>query len=173
MQLTVFRIDKQTQTRSYKTLPSQVFECSLAHDVSLDIFAFDVMVWPESLILRIFLQLIIQCDRVLNLCDLLEVCCIRNLQASHPKCMPPLLEVTLKSAPSPIRIITTNFAFILDTEAVKLVKPKGNGFTIPTEGQVEWIVYRSIFVIHFCLHFFSGLTLLFLYISNSFCNGFA
>ena len=86
-------IAKQVQTSAeasdtvplHQTLPPQVLEGPLTHDVALDVLALDVLSWVEGLILSIAFQLLVECDSFLDFRNLLEVCSVWNLEAAHAK----------------------------------------------------------------------------------------
>merc|ERR1719510_1856244 len=125
---------------SHSTLTPQIFERPLTHDIALDVLALNVLVWPEGLLLSIPLELFIESDCILNLCDLLEVSCVWDLQASHAKGMSPFLEVAFECSAPPVRVVPTDFALVLNAQTMKLVQPERDWFSIPSEWQVQRIV---------------------------------
>mmetsp|Transcript_47362 Transcript_47362/g.88614 ORF Transcript_47362/g.88614 Transcript_47362/m.88614 type:complete len:294 (+) Transcript_47362:80-961(+) len=137
----------QASASSDQPLPSQVLKGPLAHHVALDVFALNILVRTERLLLGVALEFLVQCDRFLDLCDLLEVCGIGDLQASHAKSVSPLLEVSLKRSPTPVGVVPANLALVLDAHSVQLVQPKRNWLAIPTQWQVQWVVDRPLLVV--------------------------
>jgi hypothetical protein len=69
---------------------------------------------------------------------------IGNFKAFHPVCMTPLLEVYLKSSTTPITEVSTNLAFIFNTQSMEFIKPVWNRLTVPTQRQIFRIVDWSI-----------------------------
>merc|ERR1712181_202145 len=134
---------RKRRSVSHKTLPPQILECPLAHYVSLDVFALHVMVWPECLIFCILFQLLVQRDRILNFRNFLEMSCVWDFEAPHAECVSPLLEMTFESTPAPVGIVTANLALILDAEAVEPVEPERDGFAVPAQRQVQWVINRA------------------------------
>lgn len=73
-----------------------------------------------------------------------EVDGVWDSQTLHSIGVPPLLEMHLKSSTAPITIVSADFAFVLDSESVQFVQPIRDGFAVPTQGQVLWVVHRFI-----------------------------
>merc|ERR1712061_925568 len=62
--------------------------------------------------------------------------------------MPPLLEVAFEGAATPVRVVATNFALILDAQAVQFVEPERNRLPVPTERQIQRVVDWSFLIIN-------------------------
>jgi hypothetical protein len=71
---------------------------------------------------------------MLNLRNILEVHCVRYLEALHSICVTPFLEMLFKSSATPVASPTANFAFEFYTKTVKFIEPIRNGLSIPTHG---------------------------------------
>lgn len=54
--------------------------------------------------------------------------------------MPPTLEVIFECLSTPVRSVTTYFAFIFDTKSMKFIEPIRNGPSIPSKGKIFRIV---------------------------------
>ena len=86
--------------------------------VSLCIFEFFLYVRFETVLERLFEDLLVELERVLNVRDVLEVDLIGNSQTLHPEGMSPFLKVLLKGPSAPVAGTTAYFALELFTEAV-------------------------------------------------------
>lgn len=53
--------------------------------------------------------------------DIFEMNRVGNLEALHAVSVSPLLEVHFECSSTPIAVVSTNLAFVLDSEAMQLV----------------------------------------------------
>jgi hypothetical protein len=69
--------------------------------------------------------------------------------------MSPLLEMSLKSPPAPVTIISTYLTFEFLAKAMEFVKPVRDGLAIPTHRQLQWVINSLliIFTLTFCSYF--------------------
>ena len=48
---------------------------------------------------------------------------------------------------TPVALVSANLALELNSQTVQLVQPKWNGLAVPSQGQVQRIVRRFLFVV--------------------------
>lgn len=114
---------------------------------------------------------------IIDTCNFFKMYWIRYFQAFHSIRMSPFWKMPFKSSSSPITIISTNLAFILNTKTMELIKPIRNWFSIPTKRKIFWIVVRLLgigftenfldflrSIVVFCFHFFISSWLFFSYL---------
>mmetsp|Transcript_13310 Transcript_13310/g.38709 ORF Transcript_13310/g.38709 Transcript_13310/m.38709 type:complete len:420 (-) Transcript_13310:287-1546(-) len=97
------------------------------------------------------LELLVEVDRILDESDVMEVLRVRDAKAAHAVGMSPLLEVPIEGPSAPVRLVAADFAFVLHTEPMELVQPEGDGLSVPAQGQIQWVVQRSIILFIFVL----------------------
>ena len=56
-----------------------------------------------------------------------------DLQAAHTKRVTPFLEVAIERAASPIAVVATNLALVLDPKTMQLVQPVRDRLPVPTK----------------------------------------
>ena len=81
--------------------------------------------------------------------------------------MAPFHKVPLKDLGSSVGVVPTDLTVIVYIEAMQLIQPIGNGFAIPTQGQVLGVVDHLILFIFV----FSLTDLFFLFLSFLSCLG--
>lgn len=103
----------------------------LIQQISLIIFELLINISPKLRFLRFPHQFLMQCQCVIDSCDVFEVDCVGYLQTFHAVCVTPFLEVHLEGTAAPVTVVAADLTFVLDSQSVKLVQPIGNGFSIP------------------------------------------
>jgi hypothetical protein len=82
-----------------------------------------------------------------NLCYILEMHSVRNLQALHAICVAPFLEMFFESPSTPVASASTNLALELNPQAMQLVEPVRDGLSIPAHRQILRVVLGPLVLI--------------------------
>ena len=89
---------------------------SLIQNITFIIFEFLFKVRPELCLSRLSHQFFMEGKSITNGSHILEMDRVGDFQAFHSIVVPPLLEMHFEGPSTPIAIIATNFAFVLNSK---------------------------------------------------------
>jgi hypothetical protein len=124
-------------------------------EVAFIVFKLFLEIWLEG-VLKVLLEdlsqskykdLLVQSECMLDVCDILEMDSVWNLETLHSIGVSPFLEMLLKRAGTPVACSTANLTLEFNPQAMQFVEPVRYGPSIPTHWKVLRIVLWALVLI--------------------------